>query len=228
MLPAATVATPGRAARRLPTAAHRRRLANVNRVSAAVVSRIDEVGHALLEAADRLLTEEGAGALTVRRMATEAGVSTMNVYSRFGGKDGVVEQLWLKGFGLLAAAMETVGESSDPMADLRGCGVAYRRFAIDHATLYAVMFQRVVPDFEPSPSAQEAALATLQHLAARLERAMHAGAVRRMDPLQAAAVLWSTCHGVVSLELKDFQPPLIDWEQAFTDATAAIARGLAP
>ncbi|MCB0956523.1 MAG: TetR family transcriptional regulator, partial [Ilumatobacter sp.] len=55
---------------------------SLGHVSAATVSRLDDVGHALLDAADRLLTTEGAGALTIRRMASEAGVSTMNVYSR--------------------------------------------------------------------------------------------------------------------------------------------------
>jgi len=196
-------------------------------VNAAVVNRLDDVGHSLLAAADRLLAAEGAAALTVRRMATEAGVSTMNVYSRFGGKDGVVEQLFLKGFELLGGAMMAAGETGDAPAALHRCGQAYRQFAIEHATLYAVMFERVVPDFEPSEPAKDAALATLQHLADRLERAMQQGLLRSVPPLHAAAVVWSTCHGVVSLELKDMKPGLVDWAAVFDDATLAVMAGLA-
>lgn len=200
--------------------------ASVHTVSAAVTSRLDEVGTALIAAADRLLSLEGTAALTVRRIATEAGVSTMNVYSRFGGKDGVVEQLFLQGFELLADRMGAIETTDDPLADLTQCGQAYRRFALEHATLYAVMFERVVADYEPSPPALEAALGTLGQLADRLQRAMDAGLLRRMDPLHAAAIVWSTCHGTVSLELKHTTAAPVDWDQVFTDAATAVVRGL--
>lgn len=200
--------------------------ASVNAVSAAVTSRLDDVGSALVQAADRLLRHEGAAALTVRRIATEAGVSTMNVYSRFGGKDGVVEHLYLQGFELLAAGMRAIDTTDDPLADLTRCGQAYRHFALEHATLYAVMFERVVADYEPSEHARDAALGTLGLLANRLQRAMDAGLMQRLDPLHAAAIVWSTCHGVVSLQLKHATDAPVDWEQVFTDAATAVVRGL--
>ena len=58
----------------------------------------DQTSRALLDAAHRLLADHGSEALTVRRIATEAGMSTMNVYSRFGGKDGVIDELFIDGF----------------------------------------------------------------------------------------------------------------------------------
>ena len=201
--------------------------ASVRHVSFATAGHLDDVGNALLRAADGLLATEGAAALTVRRIAAEAGMSTMNVNSRFGGKDGVVEQLFLHGFELLAQGMRAVDDSDDPIADLRRCGQAYRRFAIEHSTLYAVMFDRVVADYEPSPPALAAALGTLELLAARLQRAMHFGLVRQMDATHAAAIVWSTCHGVVSLELKHATINPVDWQQVYADATEAVVRGLA-
>jgi AcrR family transcriptional regulator len=199
----------------------------VSRVSAAVTSRLDEVGTALLQAADRLLAGGGPSALTVRRIAAEAGMSTMNVYSRFGGKDGVVEQLFVQGFELLAEGMREVGVSDDPLADLARCGEAYRRFATQHATLYSVMFERVVPDFEPTAAASAVALGTLELLAARLQRAMDAGLLRRIDAIHAAAIVWSTCHGVISLQLRHVGDTPVDWPRVFADATSAVMRGLA-
>ena len=190
------------------------------------VDHLDEVGNALLQAADTLLATEGAGALTVRRIATEAGMSTMNVYSRFGGKDGVVEHLFLQGFALLADAMHAVPETDDPMLDLSFCGDAYRRFALDHATLYAVMFERVVADYVPTPDAQAAALGTLHLLAARLQRTMDAGILRPMNAIHAAAIVWSTCHGVISLQLKHLEVDYLDWQQVYNEATAAVIIGL--
>lgn len=188
---------------------------------------LDDVGSALLAAASRLLASEGAQALTVRRIAASAGVSTMNVYSRFGGKDGVVEHLFVEGFHALAAGMSAVPLTDDPLDDLRHCGLAYRRFAQDNPTLYSVMFDRVVPDFEPSEEAVAIAGDTLGQLAARLQRAMTAGQLQLRDPLHAAAMVWSACHGVVSLERKHAGPDVIDWESVFVDVTATMMRGLA-
>ncbi len=47
------------------------------------------------------------------------------------------------------------------------------------------------------------------------------------DPLQTAAVVWATCHGVVSLELRHVGPePLVDWAVVYEQAIDAITRGL--
>ena len=52
----------------------------------------------ILEAAGEILHEEGVGALSVRHIAKRAGISTMGVYSYFGGKDQVCEQLYIAAF----------------------------------------------------------------------------------------------------------------------------------
>lgn len=187
---------------------------------------LDDVGRTLMETAARLLADEGAGALTVRRIAGESGMSTMNVYSRFGGKHGVVEQLFLEGFRLLAAAMAETPPSDDPVADLRSCGAGYRRFALEHATLYGVMFEHAVPDYEPSAHALESGLATLQQLADRVQRCIDAGVFRSGPALHLAAIVWSTCHGVVSLELRAKLGGTVDWASVYTDACENVVRGL--
>ena len=200
---------------------------SVQVVSNAHVTALDDVGTTLLESASRLLADEGPASLTVRRIAAESGMSTMNVYSRFGGKHGVVEQLFLRGFGLLANEMGAVPATDEPLADLIACGQAYRRFALEHTTLYEVMFAQVVADYEPSPAALASGLATLQHLADRLQRCIDAGLIRNGPAFHFAAIVWSTCHGVVSLELKQKLHDVIDWEAVFTDACDNAVRGLA-
>src|SRR5215216_2531592 len=162
-------------------------------------TRTDDTRAALLAAAHDLLATEGPSALTVRRIATTAGMSTMNVYSRFGGKDGVLDELFIDGFRRLAEAMDTARNTDDPDGDLRRCGELYRRFARQHPTYYSLMFDRVVPDFEPSAAAQEVAIGTLVKLQQRVERAMAAGALREGDSFAIATALWACMHGLVSL-----------------------------
>jgi AcrR family transcriptional regulator len=188
---------------------------------------LDSVGETLLKAAGDLLASEGSAALTVRRIAAEAGVSTMNVYSRFGGKDGVVEHLYIEGFRRLGEGMDAGAATADSVADMRLCGLAYRHFATENPTLYSVMFDRAVPDYEPSDEALVYASATLGLLASRLERAMAAGRLQPSDPLETAALVWATCHGVVSLERNNVGPPTIDWHTVYAHALDMIMRGLA-
>ncbi len=167
--------------------------------------RPDPVG--ARRAAHDLLANEGAEALTVRRLAAEAGMSTMNIYSRFGGKDGVLEELYIDGFRRLGEAMRDADSNADPTVDMMACGRAYRTFARTNRTYYEIMFDRTIAGFEPSPTAKEFASATLDILAARLKRAMDAGIIAAQPPRDAAISVWSACHGLVSLELKDVAPP---------------------
>jgi len=190
------------------------------------MAELDDVGTLLLDAAANLLATAGPEALTVRRIAADAGMSTMNVYSRFGSKEGVVERLFVNGFELLAAGMNAAPTTDDPLADLRGCRTAYRRFAAANPTLYSVMFEKAVPDFEPSAAAKEVGAGTLEVLAGRVVRAMDAGLLRRGDPITTAAIIWSTCHGVVSLELKGIDPHKIHFDEVYEGACEAVLVGL--
>jgi AcrR family transcriptional regulator len=193
-------------------------------------SRSDDTRLALLAAAHDLLATEGPASLTVRRIAAAAGVSTMNVYSRFGGKDGVLDELFIDGFRRLAARVEDSPNSDDPMDDLRQCGACYRQFARDNPTYYALMFARVVPEFEPSATAQEVALAALGKVAARVERAMAAGKLRAGDPMTVASALWALQHGLASLELSmgaSEHGRSFDWDVIAPLAVDALLSGLA-
>jgi AcrR family transcriptional regulator len=187
----------------------------------------DAARRALLDAASTLLAEEGAETLTVRRVAARAGCSTMLVYSRLGGKQGVMEALYIEGFERLADALRSGRRTADPVSDLRVCAQRYRKFALANPTYYAVMFERAVPDFEPSFEAKMVASRTLDVLADRVQRAIDAGVFPAQDARGVAASLWSNNHGVLSLELKRVGPPDIDWAKCFEQVLEAMLAGLA-
>src|SRR5580692_898589 len=65
-----------------------------------------DVERELLAAAEAVLVRGGPGGLTVRAVATEAGIAPMGVYNRLGGKDGLVDALLIKGFDRLRAACD--------------------------------------------------------------------------------------------------------------------------
>jgi AcrR family transcriptional regulator len=219
------------ASRASPRASERLGAAQAPASSRSRAGKPDETREALLAAAHDLLATEGPSALTVRRIAAAAGVSTMNVYSRFGGKDGVLDELFIHGFQRMAEEMADAPTSDDAFEDLMACGRAYRAFARNNPTYYSLMFDRVAPDFEPSDRAVDTALAGLGRVVDRVQRAMDAGAVRQGDPFQIASALWACDHGLASLEYRTpagARSELFDWDAISDTAMRAMLRGLAP
>jgi AcrR family transcriptional regulator len=165
--------------------------------------KLDDTGKAILDAADRVLAVDGPEALTVRRIATEAGLSTMGVYSRFGGKEGVVDQLRIDGFQILIETMELTPTTDQPLDDLRGCGRNYRKFALAHPTHYLVMFGSALTDCEMSDDAGNAGHSAFAQLVERIHRGQSLGVIRAdVDDAAIAEVVWSTLHGHMVLELR--------------------------
>ncbi len=193
---------------------------------------VDDQGRAILTAAGQLLAEEGPTALTVRRIAASAGCSTMGLYSRFGGKEGVVDELFADGFRQLHAAMSQLVDTDDPVADLRACARAYRALALEHHTRYMVMFGGGVPGFEPAPQSRELAMASFDRLVARVTRCVDSGAFHGC-PRHIARVFWSSLHGHVMLELVGLCPQVTEdpagrFEQVVDVAFAGFAAGVLP
>jgi AcrR family transcriptional regulator len=186
----------------------------------------DEQGQRILEAASELLSKEGASALSVRRIAAAAGCSTMGLYSRFGGKDGVVDELYAEGFERLVDAMKANAPTEDPLADLRRAATCYREHAIANATHYMVMFGGAVPGFVPSDASHDLAHAAFDGLVAKVARCTEAG-ILDGSPEQIAELLWGSMHGLVMLELVGINPAMSDPTARFDRALDVLYRGLA-
>ena len=186
----------------------------------------DEQGRRILEAASELLSKEGASALSVRRIATAAGCSTMGLYSRFGGKDGVVDELYAEGFERLVDAMKADEPTDDPLGDLRRGATCYRDHAIANATHYMVMFGGAVPGFVPSDESHDLAHAAFGGLVAKVARCTDAGLFDGA-PDEIAELLWGVMHGLVMLELVGINPVMSDPTARFERALDVLFRGLA-
>jgi len=162
----------------------------------------DHVGVSLLRAASDILATDGPTALTVRNISQRAGVSTINVYSRYGGKDGIVDALYAEGYEELGLAIEAVPQTDDPEADLRACADAYRRFALEHPAHYSVCLEAAYPNHKPSEKARSIASGAFDRLALRVARCVERWSPVSVDTIVAATVIWAGLHGVVSLELQ--------------------------
>ena len=164
--------------------------------------KTEDLAERLVDEAGRILSADGAAALTLRRLATATGTSTMAVYTRFGDKQGLLAAMYRAGFERLGAAMsEAVEGVDDPLAALAELGLAYRRVALANPHLYDLMFGRRVASFEPDAEAKGVAEASYRPLVDAVRRCMDAGEMVAGDAERVASFLWAVTHGMVSLEL---------------------------
>lgn len=179
----------------------------------------------LLDEAGRLLSDEGPAALSLRRLATEAGTSTSAVYSLFGGKPGLIRAVYLEAFGRLAARLDAVPRGDDPAAYLVELGVAYRESALASPDLYAVMFGRAVPGFEPDKDDTDATMSAMEPLVGAVRAALSAGVLVDVEPTVVALSLWGQVHGLVSLELSGSMPEGFEVAAHYRRVLGAAVRG---
>ena len=179
----------------------------------------------LLEAALGLLEERGPGALRVRDLAAAVDRSTMGVYTHFGSKQGLLEQLYLEGFRRLGERLDGIPSEGRGRQELLEFALAYRAFALDNEALYGLMFERATPDFVPSDASRMAGLSTFEMLASRVAE----WRPELADPAAEAHLVWATMHGLVSIELmhRRWGGPLVahlqgDPEQNFARAVGSL------
>jgi AcrR family transcriptional regulator len=188
----------------------------------------EETRARLRAAAERIVAEEGADALSVRAVAAEAGTTTRAVYSLFGSKDGLVAALAQTAFELLYDTIDELPETDDPVADLVAVGtVAVRGLVRDHPALYRIAFQRIA-GLEPEPGLVAARQRAWVQLNGRVQRMADAGLLGTTEVPDAARTLNAMWEGLANAELRGAVLRIMpegETDQAWRDSLTTVLRG---
>ena len=181
----------------------------------------DELTRQMIDEGARIMAEQGPAGLSLRKLATVCGTSTMAVYTRFGDKPRLLAAMHREGFRRLGDRLQVT--AADPLAALVEIGRAYRLAALDSRHLYGLMFGTLPTGFTPEEGDDKAAAATYSPLVDGVRTAVAAGALVG-EPERIALHLWVVAHGMVSLELSG-QLPLAPEAatQAYDEALAFAA-----
>lgn len=182
----------------------------------------DALRRRLLERAGELLSTEGPGAVSLRKIATDVNTSTTAVYSLFGGKPALLEALYDEAFHRFGTNLAAVPVTDDPAEDLVQIGLAYRRSALADPRFYSVLYSKVV---EPTKAMSRAAGRTFAPVIDTVRRAVERKVFVDEEPEQIAMSMWGIAHGLVSLELNGNLPPGIDPAATYELALRAHGRG---
>lgn len=172
-------------------------------------------------AARDILVSDGLHGVSLRRVATNLGVTAPALYAHVADKRDLLQGIVEQEVDRLIERFETV-QGGDPLEHLRGMCRAYVDYGLTNPDLFRAMFL-FRPELTAEPWGGKPALGERIHRAfvAAVERAQHDHVIEGIDAELAALTVWTTAHGVVTTLLSG--PPLhIDLKNRLAD-TAVVA-----
>ena len=162
----------------------------------------DELLGLALDAAEKIVEQEGIGALTARRVSKELGYSVGTIYNLFDSLDDLNLHVKARTLDALYAHIKTVPRGTDVEADFIALNDAYFEFLKANPNTWGSILDRMGADGQSLPdwylekvalpfSVVEAALTPLF------------GDADRDKAAYAAHTLWCGVHGIAVLGMED-------------------------
>jgi AcrR family transcriptional regulator len=163
----------------------------------------------IVGAARAILEDEGADALTMRRIAERLGIRAPSLYKHFPDKQALEAAIISAAFEEQAELFEhAVEHDDDPLGAL---ATAYRRYALAHPHLYRLMTDQELRRDLLAPGVEE-----------RAGRVVYRAAGEDANRARAA---WAFAHGMSLLELTHRFPPGADIDAAWREGIGAFRHG---
>lgn len=153
----------------------------------------------LIEAAQKRIQEGGIGALSLRKLARDSGVTTMATYHHFANKEALLVEIAVNGFAELAEGMRHASDqAASPKEAVTGIMRAYFRFALKKPDIYHLMFGREIQGKPLIPKFKEAATHSFYIMADAIKTHLDNGE-HQIDRDAVGVSFWGTLHGLVCL-----------------------------
>ena len=163
-----------------------------------------DLKHALLNETARILAVEGESALSLRRLASNLGVSRTAPYNHFENKDALLAAVAEEGFRRFETAMKAVRQKhrkSTGNEMTRALVSTYLNFALNNPQYYDLMYGR--KSWHGRSQTESLAITArkiLREDIERLARAKERGLVSPdVDPVYFERIMWGTLHGISRL-----------------------------
>lgn len=161
----------------------------------------EEIREMALEAAEKLIAEQGSKALSARKLASAIGYTVGTLYLVFENLDDLILQVNARTLDRLHARMlEALAPLDDPTERILMLGHSYIAFADAHPHHWELVFEhRLPPEKEPPQWYKD----KVRRMFALVETELEPLAAGRGSKAitQAAAALWSGVHGICILAI---------------------------
>lgn len=154
----------------------------------------------IAEQAKAILLDEGAEAVSMRRVAGAAGVTAMAIYRHYPNREALLGAVAERGREEFAERWRRRPREDNPRAELRAALNALLDFALERPRLYALLHSEppghddgVGRDFRADDSP------ALNAVVAAIDEGMHRGVFAPDDVWETALSIMALLHGLISL-----------------------------
>lgn len=189
-------------------------------------ARIEEVRSRIAAGAFRLFQEEGYAAVSMRRLAEEAGCTVMTLYKYYARKIDVLRDLWARVFGELFDQLDEIAAAHpNPAERLQALAQAYVEFWLARRDHYFLVFMSSgISQAEVSVFVRDDPL--ILRFGVFLNALTEALGVAPTDPAVAvkADLLMAVLHGVAHNQITIAAYPWTPPQQLVSAAVKALLR----
>lgn len=122
----------------------------------------------IVDAAWRLARVDGLASISMRDLGREVGLKAQSLYAYFDSKGALYDAMFRQGHEILAELMQAwpddLSGEADPRDRAKELCRQFVAFCLEDPVRYQLLFQRVIPDWEPSPESYALAIEQLDHL----------------------------------------------------------------
>jgi AcrR family transcriptional regulator len=163
-----------------------------------------DLKNALIKAGVEILAKDGVSGLSLRKVASRAGVSHTAPYSHFADKQALIAAISTEGFRQLYERVNMVVEQykTKPSRQLVEVAWAYVQFALDDRDRFKVMFSGVLEKERDYPEFVAEAQRNFQLVKMTVEANQAAGVLRSGPSDLVAMSAWGIIHGFIMLLLE--------------------------
>jgi len=185
----------------------------------------EETRSSILEAAYKIVKEEGWQALSMRKIADEIEYTAPIIYEYFSNKEAILAELNKKGYLYLAKEMEEArNKHENPGKQLEAMWMAYWNFAFKKKELYQLMFGVQMNCCQLQKTKEAEAPAKLVTDAIR--QLMNGKNLSEDEVCRRYYTFWSVVHGLVSINLVNRGASDEMNKQVLKDAIDGIIRAI--
>ena len=163
-----------------------------------------DLKNALIKAGVEILAKDGVSGLSLRKVASKAGVSHAAPYSHFADKQALIAAISTEGFRQLYERVSAVAEEykTKPSSQLVEVAWAYVQFAMDDRDRFKVMFSGILEKEREYPEFVVEAQRNFQLVKMIVEANQAAGKLRSGPSDLVALSAWGIIHGFIMLLLE--------------------------
>lgn len=153
--------------------------------------------------AREMMRKDGVAALSFNAIARELGIKPPSLYTYFDSKNAIYDAVFRQGFIEFEAMMRNRPDKGGTFVEgFRSAIRAYMQFAFENPELFYLMFERPVPDFEPSEESMQVSLSALAYSREEFGELIRSADIHPDMRLEEAQdILITFTHGLTALHM---------------------------